>query len=142
MPQWQLDQLPDLRQLALAAPDVVVANLVKALIVVALENMKQTKAKTIKKEKTNIAKTGERGLRLVVVTLETKIKTKNRQYVKVANTDQRAGGDKKAFRLSSSTRWQKKKSRQNGRGQRGGKRGLRNTAKRESGGSRYRAGYT
>lgn len=38
MPQGQLDQLPDLRQLALAAPDVVVADLVQALVVVALSN--------------------------------------------------------------------------------------------------------
>lgn len=36
MPQGQLDQLPDLRQLALAAPDVVVADLVQALIVITL----------------------------------------------------------------------------------------------------------
>lgn len=41
MPQRQLDQLPDLSQLALAAPDVVVTNLVKALIVVTLGNKNQ-----------------------------------------------------------------------------------------------------
>lgn len=36
MPQRKLDQFSNLRQLALAAPDVVVADLVQALVVVAL----------------------------------------------------------------------------------------------------------
>ncbi len=38
MPERQLDQLPDLGQLALAAPDVIVADLVQALVVVTLED--------------------------------------------------------------------------------------------------------
>jgi len=37
MPERQLDQLPDLGQLALAAPDVVVADLVQTLVVVTLK---------------------------------------------------------------------------------------------------------
>lgn len=36
MPQGELDQLPDLRQLALATPDVIVTDLVETLVIVAL----------------------------------------------------------------------------------------------------------
>lgn len=36
MPQGEFDQLPDLCELSLAAPDVVVADLVQAFVVIAL----------------------------------------------------------------------------------------------------------
>lgn len=41
MPKRKLDQFPDLRQLALAAPDVVIADLVQTLVVVPLRKVRK-----------------------------------------------------------------------------------------------------
>ena len=43
MPQRQLDQLPNLRELSLAAADVVVPDLVETLVVIALQNINTSK---------------------------------------------------------------------------------------------------